>query len=467
MRARRANARLLLRAPLPRAPLPHLSPLASARAAVLTEFAPACMKEKVLADFNGRKLAIDASMAIYQFLVAVRSSDGQGQSQQLTNEAGEVTSHLQGLWYRTIKFVEAGIKPVYVFDGKPPTLKGGELAKRKAMKEKAQADLAAAKEGGNAEDIDRFSRRTVHMTKDMQEDCKKLLRLMGMPVVEAPCEAEAQCAALAKAGKVYAAASEDMDTLTFGSPRLVRRLWASEASKTPILEIDLEKALAGACAPRPLRRLRPPPPRPLAHPPLPPLPPAAAAPVPPRAPRAGMGLSMAQFVDVCILAGCDYCDTIKGIAALTAHKLVKEHGSLEKVIDSLDQEKHPVPEGVDFDEVRALFVSPDVADAETVDLKWNDPDEAGLLQFLVKEKGFNEERIAPGIKKLAKARGQGQQLRMDSFFKPVEAPAGSSSSSSSSAAGGGKRKADGKGGKDAGKKAKGGGAASGKLKKKE
>ena len=204
------------------------------------------MKEQTLDNFNGRKLAIDASMAIYQFLVAVRSSDGGGgPSQQLTNEAGEVTSHLQGLWYRTIKFVESGIKPVYVFDGKPPTLKGGELAKRKVAKEKAMVDLAAATEAGAAEDIERFAKRTVHMTKDMQEDCKKLLRLMGMPVVEAPCEAEAQCAALARAGKVYAAASEDMDTLTFGAPRLVRRLWASEASKTPILEINLEKILQG------------------------------------------------------------------------------------------------------------------------------------------------------------------------------------------------------------------------------
>ena len=214
---------------------------------VLTEYAPGSMKEQVLGDYNGRKLAIDASMAIYQFLVAVRSAgEHGGASQQLTNEAGEVTSHLQGLWYRTIKFVEAGIKPVYVFDGKPPTLKNGELAKRKAMKEKAQADLEAAKEAGNAEDIERFSKRTVSMTKEMQEDCKKLLRMMGMPVVEAPCEAEAQCAALARADKVYAAASEDMDTLTFGAPRLVRRLWASEASKTPILEIDLSKVLSGA-----------------------------------------------------------------------------------------------------------------------------------------------------------------------------------------------------------------------------
>lgn len=266
---------------------------------LLSEHAAGAIKEQTLADLNGRKIAIDASMAIYQFLVsaravasftwpavrnhrihcltafimqvAVRSDDGAGgASQQLMNEAGEVTSHLQGMWYRTIKFIESGIKPVYVFDGKPPTLKSGELAKRTAAKEKATAALETAKEEGNVEDIERFAKRTVKMGKEHIDDCKKLLRLMGMPVVEAPCEAEAQCAALAKADKVYAAASEDMDTLTFGAPRLVRRMWASEAAKLPILEFNTAKALEG------------------------------------------LGLTMDQFVDVCILAGCDYAEPIKG-----------------------------------------------------------------------------------------------------------------------------------------------------------
>jgi flap endonuclease-1 len=95
------------------------------------------------------------------------------------------------------------------------------LAKRTSIKEKAEKDLEAAKEAGATEDIERFAKRTVKMEKHHIEDCKRLLTLMGMPVVEAPCEAEAQCAALAKAGKVYAAASEDMDTLTFAAPRLV------------------------------------------------------------------------------------------------------------------------------------------------------------------------------------------------------------------------------------------------------
>jgi flap endonuclease-1 len=176
---------------------------------------------------------------------------------------------------------------------------------------------------------------------------------------------------------------------------------------------------------------------------------------------------MDQFVDVCILAGCDYCDTIKGVAAVTAFKLVKEHGSLAAAVESLDKEKHPLPEGVDFVEVKSLFTAPEVTDPATIDLKWGEPDEAGLLQFLCKEKGFNEERIAPGIKKLAKAKTQGQQLRMDSFFQKVAPPpssggggggGGKGSSSSSSSSSGAKRKGE--------EKSKaGGGQASGKLKK--
>lgn len=140
-------------------------------------------REQALSDFTGRKIAIDASMAIYQFLVAVRTAGSAGApAAQLTNEAGDVTSHLQGLWYRTLKFIDSGIKPVYVFDGKPPELKGGELAKRRNAKEKAEADLAAAKEAGDAEEVDRFARRTVKMDKGHIDECKTMLRLMGLPV---------------------------------------------------------------------------------------------------------------------------------------------------------------------------------------------------------------------------------------------------------------------------------------------
>jgi len=255
---------------------------------LLSEEAPGAIKEVEFAGLTGRKVAIDASMAIYQFLVAVRAG-GAGAQMNLTNSEGEVTSHIQGMFNRTIKMMETGIKPVYVFDGKPPQLKGDELAKRTAKRAKAEADLTAAKEAGEAEGVDKYNRRLVKANRSHNEDCKTLLRLMGIPVFDAPCEAEAQCAELAKKGKVYATATEDMDALTFRTPKLLRKLTYSQAGgkgkdgkakeKQPVIEIDCEKMLTE------------------------------------------MKLSYDQFVDLCILCGCDYCSTIKGIGPKTGSSL--------------------------------------------------------------------------------------------------------------------------------------------------
>ncbi|XP_039162860.1 flap endonuclease 1-like [Eucalyptus grandis] len=176
---------------------------------LLADNAPNAVKEQKLESYFSRRIAIDASMSIYQFLVVV----GRKGTRMLTNEAGEVTSHLQGMLYRTIRLLEAGIKPVYVFHGQPPDLKKQELAKR-----------------------------TVKVTQQHNEDCKRLLRLIGVPVVEATSEAEAQCAALCKAGKIYAVASEDMDSLTFGAPIFLRHLMDSSSRKVPVMEFEISRS---------------------------------------------------------------------------------------------------------------------------------------------------------------------------------------------------------------------------------
>jgi flap endonuclease-1 len=90
-----------------------------------------------------------------------------------------------------------------------------------------------------------FTRSTVPVTREHNDEGKKLQKLMGVPYIDARTEAEAQCAVLARAGKVYAAASEDMDTLCFESPILLRHLTFSEQRKEPIQEIHLDKALEG------------------------------------------------------------------------------------------------------------------------------------------------------------------------------------------------------------------------------
>merc|ERR1712070_1135959 len=187
----------------------------------LQDAAPKAIKEVASPQaYTGRLLAIDASMCLYQFLIMIREG-GSGSYNNLTNEAGEVTSHIIGMLTRTLKLMGNGIKPVYVFDGKPPELKMAELDERRAKREAAKEKLAEAHAEGDAEQVLKATKATVKVTKEQNEQAKKLLTLMGLPVVNAPSEAEATCAALCRDGKVYGAATEDADCLTFGTSVLI------------------------------------------------------------------------------------------------------------------------------------------------------------------------------------------------------------------------------------------------------
>ncbi|BCR91636.1 multifunctional nuclease RAD27 [Aspergillus chevalieri] len=344
---------------------------------VIAENAPDAIKTGDIKQHFGRKVAIDASMSIYSFMIAVRS-----EGQQLMSDTGETTSHLMGMFYRTLRMVDNGIKPVYVFDGAPPKLKSGELAKRSARKSEATEAHEEAKETGTAEDVEKFSRRTVRVTREHNAECKKLMKLMGVPYIDAPTEAEAQCAALARAGKVYAAASEDMDTLCFETPILLRHLTFAEQRKEPIQEIHLKRALEG------------------------------------------LGMDRNQFIDLCILLGCDYLEPIPKIGPNTALKLIREHGSLEKVVEYMESDpkkKFTIPEDWRYQDARELFIKPDVRDADhpDCDFKWEAPDVEGLIDFLVRDKGFNEDRVRNGAARLQKNLKSAQQSRLEGFFKPV------------------------------------------------
>eukprot|EP00262_Sarcandra_glabra_P005830 TRINITY_DN17704_c1_g3_i1.p1 TRINITY_DN17704_c1_g3~~TRINITY_DN17704_c1_g3_i1.p1 ORF type:complete len:383 (+),score=69.69 TRINITY_DN17704_c1_g3_i1:76-1224(+) len=341
---------------------------------LLADNAPKCMKEQKFESYFGRKIAIDASMSIYQFLIVV----GRSGTEMLTNEAGEVTSHLQGMFSRTIRLLEAGLKPVYVFDGKPPDLKKQELSKRYSKRVDATEDLATAIETGDKDDIEKFSKRTVKVTKQHNEDCKRLLRLMGVPVIEAPSEAEAECATLCKNGKVYGVASEDMDSLTFGAPRFLRHLMDPSSRKVPVMEFEVAKVLEE------------------------------------------LNLSMDQFIDLCILCGCDYCDSIRGIGGQTALKLIRQHGSIEDILDNINKERYQIPENWPYQEARRLFKEPVVSASDgQLDIKWTAPDEVGLITFLVNENGFNNDRVTKAIEKIKAAKNKSSQGRLESFFKPA------------------------------------------------
>jgi len=340
---------------------------------LLKENAKSSFKEHPLNYYHGRKIAIDASMFLYQFMIAVRTEDGKA----FTNESGEETMHLNGLFYRTIKFLELGIKPLYVFDGKAPDLKSDELDKRRAIQTDALEKVKEAEEAGDTETAKKYTKRSVRITSQHNDDAKKLLTLMGVPYLEAPCEAEAQCAQLQKKDLVYAVATEDMDTMTFGSERLLRNFNASESKKLPIVEISLSSALKE------------------------------------------LEINMSQFVDLCILLGCDYTSKIKNLGPKKSLNMIKKGQTLEDICEELeDHQRFQIPPNWNYKQARKLLTDPDVLD-EDFKFEWKRPDSENLLEFMVKEKGFNESRIKSAIAKITASLKKSTQTRMESFVSFV------------------------------------------------
>lgn len=227
--------------------------------------------------------------------------------------------------------IEQGIRPVWVFDGIPPGLKRKELSRRKKMKSEAKEKLAEAKETGNVEQQLKQQKRQVSMNSQIVDDAMKMLSLMGFPVIKASCEAEAQCVDLLNRKIVDAVASEDMDCLTFGCSMLLRGFKSKDKQ---IAEIDLKKALSS------------------------------------------LELTMDQFVDFCILCGCDYCDSIKHMGPVKALKYIKEYKTIERVLEALHKDnekpktklKFGIPTGDSFlfEQARQLFKKPDVLGPENI-----------------------------------------------------------------------------------------------------
>ena len=222
-----------------------------------------------------------------------------------------------------------------------------------------------------------MQKRTVKVNKQHIKDVQELLTLMGVPWYEAPGEAEAQASRMCAQGIVYGTGTEDMDALTFGTTKLVRHLTESEARKKPVLEFDLQSVLKG------------------------------------------MGVTMDQFIDICILCGCDYCPSIRGIGPKKAIDFIRKWKNIEGVLENIKgMERYKVPENWMYKKARDLFKNPDVTDKEDLPpFKWTGPKEKELTNFLVERCNFNKDRVEKALGRLKKAKGKAGQRRLDSFFK--------------------------------------------------
>ncbi|KAK6590481.1 flap endonuclease 1 [Cryptosporidium xiaoi] len=350
---------------------------------LIADNAPKSIQFKAINSLVGKKIAVDASMWIYQFLAAIREGSQWG---NLTNSSGESTSHINGMLSRTIRLLEAGIKPVFVFDGVPPDLKCQELAKRNERREKAHSELEKAIEIGDEELIRKQSIRTIQVTKQQVDDVKKLLKFLGLPTIDAPSEAEAQCAELCKEGIVYGVATEDADSLTFGTPIVIRHLNFSDSSRKVMQKHHPGKNMMQIIN---LSTL-----------------------------LSELELNMYQFIDLCILCGCDYCPTIRGIGANTAYKLLKKHKDIETIIKNIDQNKNPIPDNFDYVKVRELFKSPEISKLNEIEnqIKWMNPKYDELSEWLIKEQNFSESRVQSYCERIKKSRSKTAQTCLDVFF---------------------------------------------------
>lgn len=334
------------------------------------------IKEIDLGFLNNKVLIVDSPMWLYQFLSSIRQRDGS----LLTDSKGNVTSHLMGLMTRISNLSQQNIKLAFVFDGEPPKLKHLTLEKRKEIKIAAQKNFESAKEKNDVELMKKYASRTSRLTNEMIEEAKKLVEAFGLPIINAPSEAEAQASFIAKNNDAFAIATNDADALLFEAPRIVRNLsMAGKKKKTNKLSyetinpdlLNLDDNLK--------------------H----------------------LGISQDQLIALAMLIGTDYnSGGIKGIGPKTALKLVKQHKTNFELL--FGEVKWSDFFEFSWEEVFDLIKNMPVD--KHYHLKWKDADKDKIMKLLVDAHDFSEERVKSQIEGMIETKQKGKQKGLGEFF---------------------------------------------------
>jgi flap endonuclease-1 len=299
-------------------------------------------------NYKNKKIAIDISILIYKIIISIRNSGA-----DFTNQKGEITSHILGLFNKTIEILHMGIIPVYVFDGKPPTLKNKTIEDRKQIRKKALLQMDEAK---TDEEKIKFFKKSSSITREQWEQCRDLLDMMGIPYILAEGEADSQCAYLAKEGLVDAVLTEDMDILTFGSPKIIRNLTSHKNQTT---EISLSSILDK------------------------------------------LELTFDEFVDFCILLGCDYCQGLSDLKYSVIYQYFKQYKNIENTLTAMRKDNIKVPNNIDYVETKEYFKNPKIKMITHNDLLLRKPKYNKLLDKLVNEYGLIKKLIKIKLDRLS------------------------------------------------------------------
>lgn len=322
-----------------------------------------------LEELKGKIIAIDAFNWLYQFLSSIRQHDGT----PLMDIKGRITSHLSGLFYRTANLLEVGIKPIYVFDGEKPKFKKYTIEKRREKREEAKEKWEEALERGDIEEAKKMAQRSGELNEEMIEESKELIKAMGLSIIQAKSEGEAQCAIMCKNRDVDFSASQDFDSLLFGSPRMIRNLNITGKRKLGGREvkiypeiIDLEENLKM------------------------------------------LGITREQLIIIGILVGTDYNPGgIKGIGPKKALEMVKKYKNLEDVMKLVDWEFE-----IDYKEIYEFFLVPEYNEYKDK-LSFGEIDVEKIKKILCDEHDFSEERVNQVLERLKSP----SQATLRSWFK--------------------------------------------------
>jgi len=324
-------------------------------------------------------ISIDAFNTIYQFLAIIRQRDGT----PLKDYQGNVTSHLSGLFYRSINFLEHNIKPVYVFDGISSDLKLDTIRARKKIKEEAHKKMIEAQDAEDFKEAKKYAQQTSKLDASMIEESKKLIESMGIPIVQASSEGEAQSAYMVEVGDAWACASQDYDTLLFGGERLLRNFAINRSKKVrnTTVTLDIEYVSLSKF----LKNLE---------------------------------INREQLVEMGILIGNDFSPGIKGVGQKTALDLIKKYGSIKNILNNKIKvgSKEILLDLKLVEQVKKIFLFPDVKK------DYNGPKSKKINyerieELLIEEHNFSKQRVESALDRLRKLDSSKVQVSLDDFLK--------------------------------------------------
>jgi len=322
---------------------------------IIKKTSPESIIHDNLYKLSGKKVAVDASLIIYQQLL---------RHQILKNKKGEITNHITGLFYKITNYLSLNIELVFVFDGKPPDLKQECINERKKKVQDAKEKMISCDDNDKKNELEKS---TLRLTKDMIDNVKKLLNLMGVSYIHMDVgEGEAIAAELCRIGYVDYVLTEDMDTLVYGCPNLIRSCLDKSLKRQDIISIiNYEKMIEG------------------------------------------FSMTDEQFIKFCILCGCDYCSNIPKVGNTTALKLIKQYNTIEEIVENI-KNKYDIPDGYVelFNKSYEIFMMyKNKINIEDLNVHKSNKDIGGLIKFMVNDIEMNELRVQKAVKKLQNTLG--------------------------------------------------------------